>query len=49
MVNPVDLITASRRRIANLAALEMALHAVIPIAITLAAVIGIEAVGALGW
>lgn len=49
MVNPVDLITTSRRRIARLAAMETALHAVLPIAVTVAAAATIEAIGALGW
>ena len=49
MVNPVDLITKSRSRIARLAAIETGLYAVLPLIATIAIAVMVDAIGALGW
>lgn len=49
MVNPVDLIARSRRRIARLAAVETGLYAVAPLAATIAIAATIDAMGAVAW
>ena len=49
MVNPVDLIARSRRRIARLAAVEAGLYAVLPLIVTIAIAGTIDAIGAVAW
>ena len=47
MVNPIELIAKSRRRIARLAAIETGLYASLPLIATIA--IAVSMVGAIGW
>ncbi len=49
MVNPIDLIGKSRRRIAHLAAIKMSLYGALPLAVTIATAIALDVIGAFGW